>query len=192
MGIGKRLKDKIINKLRHLILYQEPPPYLITDSFNIIAGNKSYHNGNFKIKGNGQFHIGNYCAIGENLKVILSNHNYTLPSIQYSLYFENFKEYPIKFSKTNTIKIGNDVWIGDDVTLLPNINIGDGVCIGAGSIVTKDVPDYAIVAGNPARIIKYRFNEKQISYLKKTQWWLWDDKKISENRDFFFNIPNEQ
>ena len=85
---------------------------------------------------------------------------------QYSLYFENFKEYPIKFSQTNTIKIGNVVWIGDDVTLLPNINIGDGVCIGAGSIVTKDVPDYAIVAGNPARIIKYRFNELFIDIIE--------------------------
>lgn len=192
MGIGKRIKNKIINKIRYLILYQEAPPFLFSNSNNIIAGKKSYHNGNFKIKGNGKLQIGNYCAIGENLKVILSNHNYTLPSIQYTLYFENFKEYPIKFTKVNTIEIGNDVWIGDDVTILPNVKIGDGVCIGAGSIVTKDVPDYAIVAGNPARIIKYRFNEKQISYLKNIQWWNWEDEKISNNRDFFFNVPNEQ
>jgi acetyltransferase-like isoleucine patch superfamily enzyme len=192
MGIGKRIKDKIINKIRHLILYQAPPPYLFVDSVNIVSGTKSYHNGNFNLKGNGKFIIGNYCAIGENFKVILSNHSYTFPSVQYSLYFENFKEYPFKYSKINTITVGNDVWIGDDVIVLPNVNIGDGVCIGAGSIVTKDVPDYAIVAGNPARIIKYRFNENQISYLKKIQWWLWDPKKISENRNFFFKIPNEQ
>lgn len=67
--------------------------------------------------------------------------------------------------------IGNDVWIGAGVLLLPGVTIHDGAIVAGGSVVTKDVPPYAIVGGNPARIIKYRFDEKTISRLLEIQWW---------------------
>lgn len=79
------------------------------------------------------------------------------------------------------IVIGNDVWIGAKSTIMSGIKISDGAVVGAGSTVTKDVPPYAIVAGNPAKIVKYRFSEDIIEKLLQIKWWEWDEKKIKEN-----------
>lgn len=73
-------------------------------------------------------------------------------------------------TSSNTI-IGNDVWIGDNVVILPGVKIGNGVIIGYGSIVTKSIPDYCIVAGNPARIKSKRFDDKTIKLLNQIKWW---------------------
>lgn len=80
------------------------------------------------------------------------------------------------------LTIGNDVWIGQYAVILPSCDyIGDGAVIGAGSIVTKNVPDYAIVAGNPAKVIKYRFSDEQIEQLKEIKWWDWDVDFLKQN-----------
>ena len=78
----------------------------------------------------------------------------------------------------NQIIIGNDVWIGCDVLLLGGVRIGNGAVLGAGSVVAKDVPPYAVVVGNPARIVKYRFSEEIIRKLQKIKWWNWSDEKV--------------
>ena len=80
----------------------------------------------------------------------------------------------------NQIIIGNDVWIGCDVTILGGVRIGNGVVIGAGTVVAKDVPPYAVVVGNPGRIIKYRFTPEQIARLQEIKWWYWPEDKIKE------------
>jgi acetyltransferase-like isoleucine patch superfamily enzyme len=72
------------------------------------------------------------------------------------------------------IMIGNDVWIGANAILLPGITIGDGAVIGAGAVVTKDVPPYAIVGGVPAKLIRYRFSPDEIEILLRVKWWNWD------------------
>jgi hypothetical protein len=71
-------------------------------------------------------------------------------------------------------EIGNDVWIGDRVVIMSGVKIGDGAIVAAGAVVTKDVPPYAIVGGVPARVIKYRFDEKTIHRLLDLQWWRYD------------------
>jgi acetyltransferase-like isoleucine patch superfamily enzyme len=71
------------------------------------------------------------------------------------------------------VTIGNDVWIGQHVTILSGVTIGDGAVIGAHSVVGKSIPPYAIAVGNPARVIRYRFDEKTIEMLLKIQWWNW-------------------
>lgn len=81
--------------------------------------------------------------------------------------------------------IGNDVWIGANVIILPSLTIGNGAIIAAGAVVTKNVPDYAVVAGVPARVIKYRFTPQQIEVLNSIQWWNWPDEKIKENYKYF-------
>jgi len=182
MGIKRIIKKWFFPK-------KPRPPFAIGGG-KVTAGRESYHNGNFKVKGKGKVTIGNFCAFGEDIKLILSNHNYQYPSIQYSVYKKNFGETPYE-KQPGHISIGHDVWIGDNVVVLPNIRIGNGACIGAGAIVTKDVPDYAIVGGNPARIIKYRFSEQQITTLNEIQWWNWDDEKIRQNRKFFFETPGQ-
>lgn len=74
--------------------------------------------------------------------------------------------------KEHGLEIKNDVWIGQGVTILPGCKkIGNGAIVGAGSVVTHDVPPYAIVAGNPARVLRYRFDEENIKKLEATQWW---------------------
>jgi serine acetyltransferase len=78
------------------------------------------------------------------------------------------------------ITIGNDVWIGAKSTIMSGVKIGHGAVIGSGSVVAKDVPPYAIVVGNPAKVIKYRFDEQQIKDLQNIAWWNWDESKIKE------------
>jgi virginiamycin A acetyltransferase len=188
MGIHWKIR-KIIKFFKTNVLKDNAPPYLITNSINIIAGKESYHNGNFIVKGNGLLKIGNYCAIGQDVKIILSNHNFNYISMQYTFYRKNFGELPYKIEKGNTI-IGNDVWIGDNVIVLPNVTIGTGAVLGGGSVVTKDVEPYTIVAGNPARVIKKRFSPETLNELLMSQWWDWDQEKILAEKDFFFKNYN--
>ena len=87
------------------------------------------------------------------------------------------------------ITIGNDVWLGRNVVIVNYANIGNGVIAGAGAIITKDVPDYAVVVGVPARIVKYRYTPDQIIALNQIKWWEWDDELIRERyEDFYLDI----
>ncbi len=84
------------------------------------------------------------------------------------------------------IHIGNDVWLGKNVTITNSANIGNGVIAGAGAIITKDVPDYAVVVGVPARIIKYRYVPEEIEALNRIAWWAWSDEEIRNRYDDFY------
>lgn len=88
--------------------------------------------------------------------------------------------------KLKKSKIGNDVWLGKNVTVTNGSNIGNGVIAAAGAVITKDVPDYAIVAGIPAKIIGYRYTPEQITALNTIQWWNWSDDEIRERYDDFY------
>lgn len=76
------------------------------------------------------------------------------------------------------VRIGHDVWIGRSAIVLAGVTVGDGSVIGAGSVVTKDVPSYAIVAGNPARLMRYRFDENVIQKLKEINWWNFSEARL--------------
>lgn len=97
--------------------------------------------------GGGSIEIGNDCSISQHISIIASNHN-----IAKHMLIKNQKW----SNKNNYVKILDDVWIGSNSIILPGVTIGRGAVVGAGSVVTKDIPEYAVVAGNPARIIKYR------------------------------------
>lgn len=84
------------------------------------------------------------------------------------------------------VNIGNDVWLGENVIITNGSNIGNGVIAGAGAIITKDIPDYAVVVGNPAKIIKYRYTTEQIEALNSIKWWDWTDELIRERYDDFY------
>lgn len=86
------------------------------------------------------------------------------------------------------IMVGNDVWIGRSAIVLSGVAIGNGAVVGAGAVVTKDVPPYAIVAGNPAKIIRYRFREPVIQALERIQWWNFSDQRLSELGKHFNNV----
>ena len=110
--------------------------------------------------------IGRYVSIGDNVTIGPGEHNLT--GISTSNYF-NSNDYHELTSKECII--GNDVWIGVDSIVLRGVKVGDGVVIGANSVVTKDVPDFAIVVGSPAKIIKYRFPEHLRKLIKESAWW---------------------
>lgn len=136
--------------------------------------------------------IGKFCSIGSGSSIGMGHH--TLDKLSTSPIFtekkngtghswtNKSKEYPYK-----KIIIQNDVWIGSRVIIIGGINIGNGAVIAAGSIVTKDVPPYAIVAGIPAKIIKYRFNEDIIQYLQKIEWWNYSEYCLKSQLQLFQN-----
>lgn len=95
------------------------------------------------------------------------------------------KEYELP-DKEGIIMIGNDVWIGAGALILSGVTIGDGAIVGAGSVVTHDVPPYAVVGGVPAKIIRFRYNKDQIEALLKIAWWNWNIEKIKANMDYFY------
>ena len=110
-----------------------------------------------------------------------------------------FKNYNIKdklfdsissFPETKII-IGNDVSIGEDVLITKNVQIGNGAVIAAKSVLIHDVPPYAIVIGNPATIVSYRYSKKEIEIIEKIKWWNWSTKKIIENIHIFKMTKNE-
>lgn len=90
-------------------------------------------------------------------------------------------------SKIKKTLIGNDVWIGHSAIVKQGVSIGNGAVIGMGSIVTKDVPDYAIFAGNPAKLIKFRFDENIIKKLLKIQWWNLKEREIQKLSKYIIN-----
>lgn len=120
--------------------------------------------------------IGKYCSIGARCSIGGWQHDYSKKSTSPRVYREILLQKYV--DQILQVQIGNDVWIGDNVVIVKGI-IGDGAVIGAGVVVTKDIPPYAIVAGNPAQIIKYRFDEEQIKCLLKEKWW----KKSSLDRN---------
>lgn len=127
--------------------------------------------------------IGRYCSIAKNVVMILGGIH---PTNWVSTYPLKIKKgivgaYQDGMPKTNgNINVGSDVWLGTDVIILSGVTIGHGAIVAAGSIVTKDVEPYAIVGGNPARLIKYRFTSVQIQSLLAIRWWDWGDQKVIE------------
>ncbi len=132
-----------------------------------------------------QLIIGKFCAIATGVKFIMNggNHrtdwftNYPFPIFGHGWESAMPDQWP---HKGNTV-IGNDVWIGFGATLMPGVQVGDGAIIAAQSVVTKAVPPYAIVGGNPAQIIRYRFDPTTIEMLLAIQWWHWEREKITRH-----------
>jgi len=137
--------------------------------------------------------IGKFCAIAKDVKFIMNGANHknsgfsTYPFFIFGNGWEKAepKEGQLPY-KGDTI-IANDVWIGYDVTIMPGVKIGNGAIIATKSVVTKDIPNYAVVGGNPAKIIKYRFNIETIKNLLQIAWWDWSAEKITENLESITN-----
>lgn len=128
-------------------------------------------------------YIWKYCSIAENFYAITYNH-----STKYLTHHIN--QYNQKINLNHKFKhwdiiIWNDVWIGHNCTILPWVTIGNWAIIWACAVVTKDVPPYAIVCWNPAKIIKYRFSQDEIDYIENLKRWDWSEKKIKENEKLF-------
>jgi acetyltransferase-like isoleucine patch superfamily enzyme len=127
--------------------------------------------------------IGRYCSIAGDVQIMPGgNHRIDWVSsypfrLRYGLEGALQDGHP---STKGDVVIGNDVWIGNDAMILSGVTIGDGAVIGAEAVVTRDVPAYAIVAGNPARVVGHRFSESQREQLLKVRWWDWPEELVLE------------
>jgi len=127
--------------------------------------------------------IGRFCSIADNVRIFVdSDHNPdSISTYPFANIFKDIPEISGRYTGNGNMEIGNDVWIGSSVLILPGVTIGDGAIVGAGSIVTKNIEDYEIVGGNPAKHIRHRFSPEQIKSLKKIAWWNWDLQKIKKD-----------
>lgn len=155
---------------------------------NVQLGDLSYVAYNTNISNS---YIGKFSSIGPNCNINLPNHPTNFISTHpffYSKKFNSNIESTIYSEKEERVIIGNDVWIGANVLILGGIKIGHGAIVAAGSIVTKDVACYEIVAGIPARKIKQRFNSDRIDQILDSKWWDMPIENLSPHRNLISDI----
>ena len=130
--------------------------------------------------------VGRYSSVPRNLLILPGNHPITHKSC-HPFFFNPTFGYVDRLLITRTkLTIGNDAYVGMDVTILPSVStIGNGAVVGAGSVVAKDVPHFAVVGGNPAKIIKYRFSQDIIDEITKSAWWEKDIEELKKDEQEF-------
>jgi len=132
----------------------------------------------------GDIVIGKYCQIGADVAIHTTNHptSYISTYINANLFNGDLKQ----LKETKKVTIGNDVWIGHNVIIVGNVTIGNGAVLAAGSVVTKDVLPYTIVAGVPAKLVRKRFSDTIVQEIENLQWWHKSDEELEQLKPLFF------
>jgi virginiamycin A acetyltransferase len=128
--------------------------------------------------------IGKFCQIAAGVKFIMNGGNHALKGFStfpFSVFGDEWSNVPLQSESKGDTIVGNDVWIGNSAIIMPGVNIGDGAIIASSSVVTNHVAPYSIVGGNPAKLIRARFDEEIVQKLLKMQWWNWKLEKITEH-----------
>lgn len=125
---------------------------------------------------NAYISIGRFCSFANGVKLFAGgeHHKEYVSTYPFSMFFNGRYKVGTHAEAKGPIIIGNDVWFGADAKVMSGVTIGDGAIIGAGAVVAKNIPPYAIVAGNPAKIISFRFDDETIKRLLDIKWWNWD------------------
>lgn len=157
----------------------------LKEDMYVSIGPHSYNNHAYVYRwSNAPLIIGKYCAISYGVKFVMDDGGHKANVVS---------TYPFKTNEIGEqggITIGNDVWIGMNSTILYGVKIGNGVTVAAGSVVTCDIPDYCVVGGVPARIIKRKCTEEEAMVMNKIAWWDWDESLVDERYDDFkLSIP---
>lgn len=129
--------------------------------------------------------IGKFVQIAHGVQFITSSANHPMEGFStypFGVFGSPWAEnYEVTWPNKGDTRVGNDVWLGHEALIMPAVSIGDGAIIASRSVVTKEVPPYTIVAGNPARIIRKRFDEQTIAQLLAIKWWDWPIEKINQH-----------
>ena len=135
--------------------------------------------------------IGRFCSLAKGITIFGGGEHITsrATAFPFVLMFAESPQLVDGQNKGTTI-ISNDVWIGSGATIMSGVKIGNGAVIGAKAVVARDIPDYAVAVGNPARIIRYRFQPQTIERLTKLSWWNWKLAKILANLDLLYQNPD--
>ncbi|MEK4510442.1 Vat family streptogramin A O-acetyltransferase [Paenibacillus anaericanus] len=138
--------------------------------------------------------IGKFCAIAEGVTFIMNGANHRMDGITtypFNIFAGGWEKVTPTLEqlpfKGDTV-IGNDVWLGQNVTIMPGAVMGDGAIVASNSTVVKDIEPYTIVGGNPAKVIKKRFNDETIIALLKLQWWNWDEQQIFDHLEQLVSV----
>jgi virginiamycin A acetyltransferase len=181
----------------------------LVKSPNIIVGDYTYYtdpedatnfeNGNVLYNiGGPRLIIGKFCAIATGAQFLMPWANHPSTGVSAFPFFifggdwaAQTMDVFMNMAGEDTV-IGNDVWIGREAVIMPGVNIGDGAIISTRAFVTADVPAYSVVAGNPARLIKRRYEPEEIELLQRLAWWDWPIEVITEHvRDIFTGTPGQ-
>ena len=152
----------------------------------VTLGRRSYiHFGQITNTFEAEVVVGSFTSIAKGLTVLAANaqhpsfyHKNLVANFPFDVY--DYGPWPAR-PAVSRVEIGSDVWIGTDVTVIGNRAIGHGSVVGAGTIVTKDVPPYAVVSGNPGTVRRMRFDEPRVAALLRIKWWEWSDEQIRAN-----------
>lgn len=173
------------------IFSKTPPepkiPMLKSQDPRVAIGRYTYGTPLCKVWGDSdRIEIGSFCSIGEGV-VILGGGEHRTDWVSTYPFAQVFDLAPRRIEGHPATKgptvIGNDVWLAFGCTILSGVSIGSGAVVGAGAVVTKDVPPYAIVGGNPARVLRHRFNPETVAGLLEVRWWDWPIEAILENAE---------
>lgn len=129
--------------------------------------------------------IGRFCSIAAETRFIMNGGNHAtdwFSTFPFPVFGGGWEvAMPEAWPNRGDTVVGHDVWIGWGATIMPGVRIGNGAIIATASVVTRDVPPFAIVGGNPARLIRYRFDEETRQALEEIAWWNWDAEKVTRN-----------
>ena len=176
----------------------DSPPYWLdrqVDDNRIVVGEYTYFDTRITFglwQPEDKVRIGRFCSLAKNIMVFGGGEHITSRATTFPfvlLFAENRPDRLIDGQNKGATVIGHDVWIGLGATIMSGVKIGNGAVIGAKAVVAKDIPDYAIAVGNPASVIRYRFDSKTIDRLIALSWWNWDLPKILINIDLLYQNP---
>ena len=190
MGLRKNIRRLIAKYKRKKSMRENGPnTRLHFSSDRIIVGEHTYGTPTILLhESDNKLIIGKYCSIANGVEFLMGgmHHGEFISTYPWYNNYPNFQRWnregipdaawcdrPVK----DTV-VGNDVWLGRSALIMPGVSIGDGAIIGSRTVVSKDVPPYAVVVGAPMRIIRYRFTEEQIAALLAIKWWDWSEEKI--------------